>query len=102
MKIETKNRLTMSRADVAAQRQASTAGHASWVWVIPLEDGNFRIRAFEVSRQLLVNDDDIYDGNMDIVYDEIVRSIDDVVRAVAAAGVDPEELGAPWHCDFPL
>lgn len=102
MQTQVKHRLTMSNADVAARRTASVDDRASWVWVIPLGGGRFRVRAFEVSRDLLVNDDDIYDENMEIVYDDFVDSIAEVDRAVAEAGVDPDELAAPWHSDFPL
>lgn len=103
MKTEAKNRLLMSRADVTARRDAVDADCASWVWVIPLgSGGGFRIRAFEVRRELLINDDDIYDGNMAIVYDEVVETIDEVDRSVAAAGADPADLAAPWNNDFPL
>ncbi|MFF0132353.1 hypothetical protein ACFYTG_42765 [Streptomyces mirabilis] len=60
------------------------------------------MRAFEVLRDLLVDDNDIYDGNMTIVHDEIVSSIDDVDESVIRAGVNPEELDMPWKCEFPL
>ncbi|RZU24463.1 hypothetical protein EV645_0105 [Kribbella rubisoli] len=96
------NRLLMSQSEVAARRRSASAASESWVWVIPLETGNFRVRAFEVPRELLAEDNDIYDGNMSVVYDEVVSSIDDVDESVERAGVNPEELDAPWKCNFPL
>jgi hypothetical protein len=35
-------------------------------------------------------------------YLRIVGEIDDIDAAVREAGVDPGELDAPWHNDFPL
>jgi hypothetical protein len=55
-----------------------------------------------VPRELLVDGNDIYDGNLSVVYDEVVPSIDQVDESVRRAGADPEDLGAPWKCDFPL
>ena len=92
----------MSKSEIAARRTSSSTDSESWIWVIPLRSGEFRVRAFEVLRDLLVDGDDIYDGNMSIVHDEIVSSIDDVDDSVIRAGVDPEELDAPWKCEFPL
>jgi hypothetical protein len=102
MQVQAKNRLLMSKSDVAARRPSSSVGSDSWIWVIPLQSGDFRVRAFEVLRDLLIKDNDIYDGNMSIVHDETVSSIDDVDDAVIRAGVDPEELDVPWKCEFPL
>ncbi|GGN81417.1 hypothetical protein GCM10011579_067950 [Streptomyces albiflavescens] len=102
MQIQAVNRLLMSKSEVAARRTSSSAESESWIWVIPLRSGEFRVRAFEVLRDLLADDNDIYDGNMSIVHDEIVSSIDDVDESVIRAGVDPEELDVPWKCEFPL
>lgn len=102
MQVQARNRLLMSKAEIAARRTPSSADSESWIWVLPLRSGGFRVRTFEVHRDLLVDDNDIYDGNMTIIHDEVVSSIDDVDEAVTRAGVDPEKLDAPWKCDFPL
>ncbi|MET9591140.1 hypothetical protein ABZY45_09220 [Streptomyces sp. NPDC006516] len=102
MQVQAKNRLLMSKSDLAARRASGSVDSESWIWIIPLRSGEFRVRAFEVLRDLLVDDDDIYDGNTSIVHDETVSSLDDVDDAVIRAGVDPEELDAPWKCEFPL
>ncbi|MFF4312721.1 hypothetical protein ACWCY6_14250 [Streptomyces sp. 900105755] len=102
MQIQAMNRLLMSKSEIAARRAPSSAESESWIWVIPLRSGEFRVRAFEVLRDLLADGNDIYDGNMSIVHDEVVSSIDDVDESVIRAGVDPEELDVPWKCDFPL
>jgi len=102
MQIRARNRLLMWKSIVAARRVCGSADNESWAWVIPLKAGNFRIRAFDVRRELLANADDLWDGNLSIVHDEFVATIDEVDDAVRRAGVDPEELDAPWKCDFPL
>jgi len=102
VQVRAKNRLLMSKSEVAARRNSASAASESWVWVIPLKAGTFIVRAFEVPRELLADDNDIYDGNMSIVYDEVVPSIDDVDESVRRAGINPEDLDAPWKCDFPL
>jgi hypothetical protein len=102
MRIEARNSLVMSKADIAAKRVPSSSDLSSWIWVIPLPDGMFRVRAFEVSNALVAAESCIYDGDMSIVHDEIVSSIDDIDESVRRAGVDPDDLDAPWKCDFPL
>jgi hypothetical protein len=102
MQIQARNRLAMSKGDLAARRTPGIADNASWVWVLPLPKGGYRIRAFEVRRELLLNANDIWDGNMIDVLDEVVSSIDEIDGVVARAGVDPDDLAPPWRCDFPL
>lgn len=99
---QAKNRLTMSKGAVTAKREPSSSGLYSWAWVIPLQDGRFRIRVFEVSQRLVDDDICFNDDDMNIVHDEIVDEISEVDDVVAAANVDPEKLDAPWKNDFPL
>lgn len=74
----------------------------SWVRVAPAKDAGYRIRAFEVAKDLVDNDVCFYDDYIDIVHDEVVDSLDEIDEAVRRAGVDPEELDGSWHSDVPL
>lgn len=102
MKVQARNSLLMWKSVIAASRVAGSPELSSWVWVIPLPAGGFRIRAFEVPTELVVAEASIYDGDLIIVHDEIISSIDEVDSSVLRAGVDPDELDSPWKCDFPL
>ena len=102
MKLEAKNRLVMTGGAVAARRPSAQADHYSWVWVIPLRSGQFRIAAIEVPKKLVDNGACFFEEDMTTAYLKIVDTVNDVDVAVQEAGVDPEELAAPWHSDFPL
>ncbi|WP_147472644.1 hypothetical protein [Streptomyces triticirhizae] len=102
MRIAARNRLTMLNGALAARREPGSPGHYSWVWVIPLPGGGYRVRTFEVASELVDDDVSFFDEDMRIVGDERVTSLDDIDEAVARVGVDPEALDAPWTCDFPL
>jgi hypothetical protein len=102
VRIEAINRLTMSKGVVTARRTSSSSDFYSWVWVIPLSDSRFRVRVIEVPRHLVDEDIDFYDGDMTIVGDDFVDSVDDIDEVVRCSGVDPEDLEAPWHNGFPL
>jgi hypothetical protein len=101
VKIQAKNRLVMTRAAVAARRVSSDENCYSWVWVIPLESGQFRIAAIEVPKHFVDDDESFFDDDMSTTYLKIVESVDDVDGAVREAGVNPDALDAPWHSDFP-
>lgn len=92
----------MSKDVVTARRTPSSSNYYSWVWVIPLRDGRFRIRTIEVPRHLVDNEISFYDDDMNIVRDEFVDDIAEIDDAVRRSGVDPEDLDAPWNNDFPL
>ncbi|BCJ56341.1 hypothetical protein Asp14428_78160 [Actinoplanes sp. NBRC 14428] len=102
MKIEAKNRLVMSKASIAARRATDRPEHYSWVWVIPLKSGKFRVAAIEVPKHFVDDDDCFFEDDMITPYVKIVEEIGDIDSAVREAGVDPELLDAPWHSDFPL
>jgi hypothetical protein len=102
MRIEAKNRLVMSKGALAARRSPGSPDHYSWVWVIPLPSGQYRVRTIEVPRNLVDEDECFYDEDMVIVRDEMLNSIDEIDDAVGRVGVDPQDLDAPWKSDFPL
>lgn len=102
MKQQAKNRLLMTRGSIAARRVSGQDDHYSWVWVLPLRDGRFRVAAIEVPKHLVDDDVSFFDDDMTMPYVKVVESVDDVDDAVREAGVAPEELDAPWHSDFPL
>jgi hypothetical protein len=103
MRISVRNRLTTGqRALVSARLPARALGVYSWVWVLPLPDGRFRVAAIDIPEQLV--DDDVCFGedSINTRFLKIVDDVDHVDGAVHEAGGDPEELDAPWHNDFPL
>jgi hypothetical protein len=87
---------------VAARRASGIANSYSWVWVLPLRDGRFRVAAIEVPRRMVDEDVSFFEEDMETPYLKIVDTIDEVDAAVREAGVDPDQLDAPWHSDFPL
>ena len=92
----------MSKAIIAARRATDRPDHHSWVWVIPLKSGAFRVAGIEVPNRLVDDDVSFYEDDMITPYAKIVNEIDDVDGAVREAGADPGALDAPWHSDFPL
>jgi hypothetical protein len=92
----------MTRGAVAARRHSTQTDCYSWVWVIPLHSGKFRVAAIEVPKHLVDEDKCFFEEDMTTPYLKIVETLDDVDDAVREAGVDPDELDAPWHSDFPL
>ncbi|MDQ2816083.1 MAG: hypothetical protein M3Z75_30635 [Actinomycetota bacterium] len=103
MKISTRNRLTMGqRALVSARLPAAAPGVYSWVWVLPLPDGRFRVAAIEIPERLVDDDECFGEDAINTRFLRVVDDVDEVDGAVREAGGDPEELTAPWHNDFPL
>ena len=102
MKTQAKNRLIMTKASIAARRESGQDDHYSWVWVVPRQDGRFRVVAIEVPKRPVDDDECFFEDDMTKPYEKIVDSIEEIDGAVRDAGVDPETLDAPWHSDFPL
>jgi hypothetical protein len=102
MKLQAKNRLTMTRGAVAARRRSTQDDCYSWVWVIPLQSGMFRVAAVEVPKHFVDEDKSFFDEDMTTPFLKTVATLDEVDNAAREAGVDPDELDAPWHRDFPL
>lgn len=92
----------MTRAPVSARRQSSSIDAYSWVWVLPLPDGRYRIAAIEVPKRLVDEDICFFEDDMTTPFLKIVNDLAEVDAAVMEAGVDPEQLDAPWNNDFPL
>jgi hypothetical protein len=92
----------MTKALVSARRSSGSPDSYSWVWVLPLRDGRFRVAAIEVPKRLVDNDISFYEEDFDTLYLKIVPDIAEVDAAVREAGVDPNDLDAPWHNNFPL
>ncbi|MCZ7420753.1 hypothetical protein O7605_14635 [Verrucosispora sp. WMMA2121] len=92
----------MTKALVSARRSSSSGDCYSWVWVLPLPDGRFRVAAIEVPKQLVDDDVCFFEEDMSTPYLKVVDEIGEVDAAVLEAGVDPEQLDAPWKNDFPL
>jgi hypothetical protein len=101
MRTQIRNRLVMSKRLVSARR-AGPAGSYSWVWVLPLPDGRFRVAAIEVPEQLVDDDVCFAEEDMRTPYLRIVDEVGEVDAAVREAGADPEALDTPWSNDFPL
>lgn len=102
MKIEAKNRLVMTKGSIAARRISERADCYSWVWVIPLRSGKFKVAAIEVPKRLVDEDISFFEDDMDTPYVKVIDEFDGIDDAVREAGVDPEALDAPWHSEFPL
>ena len=102
MKTQAKNRLVMTKGAISARRASSSPDCYSWVWVIPLSNGKFRVAAIEVPKHLVDNDISFFDEDFETPFLKIVDTIDEIDATVVEAGVDPNELDAPWHNDFPL
>ncbi|MEH1129195.1 hypothetical protein [Micromonospora sp. CPCC 206061] len=92
----------MTKALISARRPSGSDESYSWVWVLPLPDGRFRVAAIEVPKQLVDNDVCFFEEDMETLYLKIVDEIGEVDAAVLEAGVDPGQLDAPWNNDFPL
>jgi hypothetical protein len=102
VKQQAKNRLLMTKGAIAARRVSGQDDHYSWVWVIPLRAGGFRVAAIEVPKHFVDEDESFFDDDMTMPYVKVVAAVEEIDAAVREAGVDPEELDAPWHSDFPL
>jgi hypothetical protein len=96
------NRLVMTKAPISARRRSSSPERYSWVWVLPLRDGRYRVAAIEVPKQLIDSDACFFEQDMNTPYLKIVEELTAIDAAVREAGADPEELDAPWNNDFPL
>ncbi|MGX4657921.1 hypothetical protein ACWCHM_30005 [Micromonospora sp. SCSIO 07396] len=92
----------MTKSVVSARRLSGAEGCYSWVWVLPLPDGRFRVAAIEVPKQLVNDDACFYEEDMSTPYVRIVDEIGEVDAAAREAGVDPADLDAPWNNDFPF
>jgi len=102
VKNQAKNRLVMTKASIAARRASGKSDYYSWVWVVPRQDGRFRVVAVEVPKRLVDDEECFFEDDMTKPYEKIVERIEEVDGAVRDTGVDPETLDAPWHSDFPL
>ena len=102
MRTQVRNRLVMTRGPVSARRPSGSPDTYSWVWVLPIPDGRYRVAAIEVPKELVENNVSFFEDDMRTVYLRILDSLDGIDDAVREAGVDPDELDAPWHNDFPL
>jgi hypothetical protein len=102
MKIQAKNRLAMTKAPISARRRSESPESYSWVWVLPLREGGYRVAAIEVPKHLVDDDVSFFEEDFKTPYLKIVGEISDIDDAVREAGVDPDELDAPWNNDFPL
>ncbi|WP_328650330.1 hypothetical protein OG598_18480 [Micromonospora sp. NBC_00330] len=92
----------MTKAHVSAPRLSGNDGSYSWVWVLPLPDGRFRVAAIEVPKHFVDDDDCFFEEDMKTPYLRIVEEVGEVDAAVLEAGADPEQLDAPWNNNFPL
>ncbi|MBQ1073765.1 hypothetical protein KBX06_11435 [Micromonospora sp. C31] len=92
----------MTKALVSARRPSGSGDCYSWVWVLPAPDGRFRVAAIEVPKQLVDDDACFCEEDMRTPYLRIVDEVGEVDAAVREAGVDPEQLDAPWNNGFPL
>jgi hypothetical protein len=92
----------MSNGAISARRQSGDSDCYSWVWVIPLSTGQFRVAAIEVPKCLVDEDVSFFEDDFRTPFLKIVETVDEVDAAVREAGVDPADLDAPWNNDFPL
>lgn len=102
MRLQAQNRLTMTKKSIAARRASAQEDCYSWVWVLPVPSGQFRVTAIEVPKRFIDNDWCFYEADFTRPYDKHVDRINQIDNAVREAGVDPEDLDAPWYSDFPL
>jgi hypothetical protein len=103
VKLSARNRLTMGQpALVSARLPAAGPGLYSWVWILPLPGGRFRVAAIDIPRRLIDDDECFGQDSISTRFLRIVDDVDHVDDAVREAGGDPEELTAPWHNGFPL
>ncbi|KAB2339093.1 hypothetical protein [Actinomadura rudentiformis] len=92
----------MTKALVSARRKASSPDRYAWVWVSPLRDGTFKVSAVEIPRRLVDENICFFEDDIDRVHVGTVLKIADIDELMESLGVDPDELDAPWHNDFPL
>jgi hypothetical protein len=60
----------------------SVTRRSSWVWVIPLEPGQFRVAAIEVPKRLVDDDECFFEDDTTTSYLKIVETIEEVDQAV--------------------
>ena len=92
----------MSKAHVSARHEAASAENYAWIWVLPTPDGRFRVALIEVPKHFVDTDQHFFEDDLTTRFLRIVDNIDEVESAVREAGVDPENLEAPWHNGFPV
>ncbi|RSS87037.1 hypothetical protein EF903_17875 [Streptomyces sp. WAC05292] len=101
MRMRAANRLTMTKAGITARIAAHEPGRVAWVAVYPV-DGGFMVFTVEIPEHLA--DDNTCFGEESITRRNLgtFSTIEEVDGAVASLGIDPDELDAPWHNDYPL
>ncbi|WP_327130829.1 hypothetical protein OG311_05075 [Streptomyces sp. NBC_01343] len=92
----------MTKAPVSARVASGNVNSYAWLWVLPLPSGKFRVALVEIARDLVDEDACFGEESINTRYLKIVGDVGEVDAAALEAGVDPGELEAPWHNDFPL
>ncbi|MEV4190717.1 hypothetical protein [Streptomyces toxytricini] len=101
MRMQAANRPTMTKAGITARIAAHEPGRVAWVAVYSV-DGGFVVFTVEIPEHLA--DDSACFGEESITRRNVgtFPTIEEVDGAVASLGIDPDELDAPWHNDYPL
>ncbi|MER5929832.1 hypothetical protein [Streptomyces sp. NPDC002054] len=101
MRMQVANRLTMAKAGVTARIPAKDPENVAWVAVYPVDDG-FMVFTVEIPEGL-AGDSECF-GEESIARRRLgtVRTVDEVDQVLLGLGVDPDDLDAPWHNDYPL
>ncbi|MEV7388615.1 hypothetical protein [Streptomyces sp. NPDC091215] len=92
----------MTKALVSARAASEDIDSYAWLWVLPLPGGQFRVALVEIAKNLVDEDACFGEESINTRYLKVVGDVDQVDAAALEAGVDPSELEAPWHNDFPL
>jgi hypothetical protein len=106
MRTQVRNRLLMSRQDIAAELPSETPNRRAFIGVWPLPEGGFRIWRFDVPASALA---DMLASDRHMATEEMldgigytVTSIDEVEQKLTDLGVDSDLLDYPWKSDYPL
>ncbi|WP_432892870.1 hypothetical protein ACQPYH_18515 [Kribbella sp. CA-245084] len=101
MRIEVRNRVTMSLDLVVAEVAPSRGGRRAWMMIRPSEDGRIMLVEFEHDAAL---DTDSWPAPDDIVDRRRMDfdTLDEVIEHLSGRGVETDRFDAPWKVDYPL
>ncbi|MGY2112951.1 hypothetical protein ACW9HR_03430 [Nocardia gipuzkoensis] len=102
MKTNVANRLTMLKQFVSGRCNPSSEDNYAWVWVHPTRDGRFDVSTVEISKELVDNDESVGEDQIRRTDLGVVEEISQVDELLKRHGMNPDDLDAPWHNNFPL
>jgi hypothetical protein len=106
MKTSVLNRLRLGEL-VAAEIPATLDEHRAWIGIYPIKKENqsgykYRIRTFEVHKQYLYDDNDVWEETMAKKKDYFEDSEENLLSLLGKIVDNLNILDAPWKCDYPI